>query len=101
MNAEFFKTLGQVAGIGGVALGVFLVLFREIIRKSIFPQLKKDDAYQLLRLITILVFIVAITGIAAWVFVGGSSDINVSNGLGAGGDINAQDIIITDEKGKK
>jgi len=101
MNAELFKTLGQVAGIGGVALGVFLVLFREIIRKSIFPQLKKDDAYQLLRLITILVFIVAITGIAAWVFVGGSSDINVSNGLGAGGDINAQDIIITDEKGKK
>jgi hypothetical protein len=50
METELFKTLGQVAGIGGIALGVLLILFKEIIRKSIFPTLKKDQAYRLLRL---------------------------------------------------
>ena len=100
MNAELFKTLGQIAGIGGLALGVFLVLFKEIIRKSIFPTLKKDDAYRLLRLIAILVFIVAIAGVASYVFVGNRPEISVSHGVGAGGDINDRDIIIQYEKKK-
>jgi hypothetical protein len=60
------KTLGQILGIGGVALGVFFLLFRELIRKSIFPMLKKDDAYRLLRLISVLVWSVAVIGLAAW-----------------------------------
>ena len=35
MDTELLKVVGQVAGIGGLALGVFLLLFREIIRKKI------------------------------------------------------------------
>ena len=90
MNADLFKTLGQIAGIGGIALGVFLILFREIIRKKIFPTLKKDHAYRLLRLIAILVFIVALAGISAWVWVGQSPKVDVKHGIGAGRDINVQ-----------
>src|SRR5690348_13692445 len=67
MNAEFFKIVGQVAGIGGIAIGAFLFLFRDIIRKNIFPNLTKDQAYNLLRLISFLVWSVAIAGIIAWV----------------------------------
>jgi multisubunit Na+/H+ antiporter MnhB subunit len=67
MNAELLKTLGQVLGIGGLALGIFFLLFREIIRKSIFPTLKKDDAYRLLRLISVLIWSVAVIGIGAWI----------------------------------
>src|SRR5262252_1824839 len=66
MEAGLLKTLGQALGIGGVALGVFFLLFRDVIRKKIFPTLKKDDAYRLLRLITVLVWSVAVIGIAAW-----------------------------------
>jgi len=66
MDAGLLKTLGEILGIGGVALGVFFLLFREIIRKSIFPTLKKDDAYRLLRLISILIWSVAVIGVAAW-----------------------------------
>ena len=66
MDGGLLKTLGQALGIGGVALGVFFLLFREVIRKSIFPKLKKDDAYRLLRLITVLIWSVAVIGIAAW-----------------------------------
>jgi hypothetical protein len=68
MDLELIKTVGKIAGIGGLALGVLLILFREIIRKKIFPQLTKEQAYSLLKLIVICVFIVAIIGIIAWVY---------------------------------
>jgi|SRR5215470_6374273 len=68
MDTDLLKTLGQILGIGGLALGVFFLLFRELIRKSIFPMLKKDDAYKLLRLISVLVWSVAVIGVAAWIW---------------------------------
>ncbi len=69
MDAEVLKTVGQVAGIGGLALGVFLLLFREIIRKSIFPTLTKAHAYRLLTLSAVLIWSVALAGLGAWVWV--------------------------------
>ena len=69
MDPQILKTVGQVAGIGGLALGVFLLLFRDIIRKNIFPKLPAAEAYRLLRLITGAVWSVAIVGIVAWVYV--------------------------------
>jgi hypothetical protein len=48
MAVQILKTVGQVAGIGGLALGVFLLLFRDIIRKNIFPKLPPVEAYRLL-----------------------------------------------------
>ena len=74
MDTELLQTVGQIAGIGGLALGVLLLVFRQIIAKNIFPTLKKDHAYGLLRLISILVFAVAIAGIGAWVWVKTSGD---------------------------
>ena len=41
METDTLKTVGQVAGVGGIALVVFLRLFREVIRKSIFPTLAR------------------------------------------------------------
>jgi hypothetical protein len=55
VDADVHKIVGQVAGIGGLALGVFLLLFRDIIRKNIFPKLPPAEAYRLLRLITVTV----------------------------------------------
>ncbi|MDM8553842.1 hypothetical protein QUF75_03835 [Desulfococcaceae bacterium HSG7] len=68
MDTELIKTMGQIAGIGGISLGVFLLLFREVIKKNIFPSLKKDHAFSLLRLLLILVWSIAVIGIGAWVF---------------------------------
>ena len=67
METLTWQLFAQVAGIGGLALGVFLVLFRDIIRKKIFPRLSPADGYRLLRLITLCVWSVAIVGIGAWV----------------------------------
>lgn len=67
-DMEIMKIFGQVAGIGGLSLGVFLILYRDIIRKNIFPRLPAQEAYKLLRLITGAVWSLAIIGIAAWVY---------------------------------
>lgn len=44
------------------------MLFKDIIAKNIFPKLEKKDAYRLLRLISILIFLIAALGITAWVW---------------------------------
>jgi len=68
MDVGLLKTLGQTLGIGGVALGLFFLLFRDMIRKKIFPKLKADDAYRLLRLITVSIWSVAVIGVAVWLW---------------------------------
>ena len=64
--AELIGIAGQIAGIGGIAFGVVLVLYRDIIRKKIFSRLGDVYSYRLLRLITILVWSLAVVGLAAW-----------------------------------
>ena len=89
MDAAVLKAVGQVAGIGGLALGVFLLLFREIVRKKIFPMLPPADAYRLLRLITGAVWSVALAGIAAWVYTSQASAkaVSADHGIAVGGDV--------------
>lgn len=64
---RLLTAVGTIAGIGGLALGIFLILFREIIRKQIFPALTKNQAYKLIILISLLVWSLSIAGIIAWV----------------------------------
>ncbi len=68
MDVNMLRQLGQVAGIGGLAFGVFLILFRDVIRKRIFPTLSRDHAYRIIRLFLVLTFLLAILGLGAWVF---------------------------------
>jgi hypothetical protein len=93
MDTELLKTVGQIAGIGGIALGVFLILFRELIRKSIFPRLSAQQASRLLTLIAVLVWSAALAGIGAWVWTEQAhgptarteaDSIHVQQGVGAG-----------------
>jgi tetratricopeptide (TPR) repeat protein len=67
MDPAILRTVGEIAGIGGISLGVVLILFRDVIRKSIFPMLGVSEAYRLLRLIIILAFLIGVLGLAAWV----------------------------------
>ena len=70
MDPEILKTLGQIAGIGGVSIGLALLVFRDLIRKNIFPKFKDEKlAYSLLRLIVVLSWSIAIVGIGAWLFI--------------------------------
>jgi len=67
-SAEILKILAQVAGVGGIGLGLVLIIFRDTLRKAIFPQLDKRRAFHLLVLIVVLTTLVGLAGLAAWVF---------------------------------
>jgi len=69
MEDHILQAVGKVAGIGGIALGVFLLLFKEVIRKNIFPSLSNDEAYRLIRQFMYLTFGIALVGIAAWTYI--------------------------------
>jgi hypothetical protein len=83
---EILKIAGQIAGIGGLGIGIAIIVFRDIIRKNIFPSLTKAHAFKLLTLIAIMVFVIALAGIAAWVY----TTTNQSNRIGGN---NAESIL--------
>lgn len=108
MDVTLFKTVGQIAGIGGIALVVLLLLYREVIRKQIFPQLTKDQGYRLTRLIAVLVFLISLAGLGSGVWVEQrpvppapattSSSVTADGGVAAGKNVDARkiDIYYTD-----
>jgi len=100
--ADILKTVGQVAGIGGLALGVLLIAFRDIVRKKIFPKLPPAEAYRLLRLITVAVWSVAIVGILAWVYVThvSTASVNADCGIAVGGNITGSKVNNTADCGQ-
>jgi hypothetical protein len=69
MEIQLLQAVGKIAGIGGLALGVFVLLFEEVIRKNIFPMLSDDHASGLIRQFMYLTFGVAVMGIVAWTVV--------------------------------
>lgn len=79
MDAAVIKIFGQIAGIGGLALGVFLFLFREIIRKKIFPTLTKEHAYKIIRLMLILIWSTSLVAIFAWLYIKTTNSLSLSN----------------------
>jgi hypothetical protein len=64
---EQISELGKIAGIGGIALGVLLFVFRDAVAPHI-ARLSKQRAYALLQSIVVLSFTVAVAGIGAWVW---------------------------------
>jgi hypothetical protein len=64
---DVLGTVGKIAGIGGIALGVFLLIFRDVIRRKIFSRLPAAETYRLLRLIIVLTFLIACLGVFAWI----------------------------------
>ncbi len=69
IDLSSLETLGKVAGVAGIGIGAFLWIARDLIAKNIFPTLSKVHAYRIIRLIILLAFIIALAGIAAWVYV--------------------------------
>lgn len=69
MDYGILKTVGQVAGLGGLAIGMSILVFRDIIRKTVFQNLKRDQAYTIIKLIIGASWTVALAGIGAWAYV--------------------------------
>lgn len=65
---NFIQTAVTVGGIGGLGFAIFYLLCRDIIRKKIFPRLTKQQAYNVIRLIIIMAFLVTVSGLMAWIY---------------------------------
>jgi len=90
MDIELLKIVGQVAGIGGLALGTFILLFREILRKAIFPTLTKAQAYRLLLLLSFFIWTLALAGIGAWMWTQAPPNVQADGGMAAGRDLSIE-----------
>src|SRR5215510_2894526 len=99
MTSETLKILGQIAGIGGIALGVLLIIFRDFLKKNIFAKLTKEQSFRLLRLLLILVWSVAIVGIVAWLWAslanGGNTEATTTTNGEPAGKFEITDVITT------
>jgi hypothetical protein len=59
---EALQGLGQVAGIAGIAVGAALLVFRDIIRKTVLRNLSPDHSYRLMRMTIGAVWSIAVIG---------------------------------------
>ena len=67
MQTWLFATLGKIAGIGGIALGVFLTIYTYVLHGKIqFGNLCPDQAYHVALSIIVLTFGISVIGIIAW-----------------------------------
>ena len=57
MELKALANLGKVAGIGGIALGVVAILLKDVLANQVFQGLPPQQAYQLLFVITIGLFV--------------------------------------------
>jgi len=98
---EILTALGGVAGIGGIALGVVLFVFRDLVRQLLRTRLPAKSVESSLRWIVGACVLIGIAGIAAWSFAhslpshceGGRNAIYGNNGgvfncVNVGGDFN-------------
>ncbi|MBD8604532.1 hypothetical protein IFT80_17960 [Pseudomonas sp. CFBP 8771] len=69
MEGDTVRVIVQIAGVGGLGLTVFLIIFREIIRKNIFPQLQNEHSYRIILVMLSFTFVIALAGLGAWVWI--------------------------------
>ena len=68
METNILRSVGKVAGLGGLALGVFLLIFQGVLQKQFLPQagLASAQAFAIILSLMILTFGIAGIGMIAW-----------------------------------
>jgi len=66
--SKLFRTLGAIAGLAGIALGVVLLIFQGVLATKFLPStgLDTNQAYHVLVALMVLIFGLAGVGIVAW-----------------------------------
>lgn len=68
MEGKLLTSLGKIAGLGGIALGVLLLIFQGVLQKQFLPQagLTSDQAFAIILSLLILTFGISGIGVIAW-----------------------------------
>jgi len=62
MEMNLFALFGKIAGFGGLSLAVVLVLFGKALSPKLFPDLSREHAYRLIRLVILCTAILGLAG---------------------------------------
>ncbi len=63
---DFLNNWGMIAGLAGIGMTVFLILFRSIIQLKIFSKLNTKQSFRLIVLITSMIFAISIFSIVMY-----------------------------------
>src|SRR5215216_4150665 len=68
MESKMLSSLGKIAGLGGIALGVFLLISQGVLQKQFLPQagLGPEQAFAIILSLMLLTFGIAGVGVVAW-----------------------------------
>jgi hypothetical protein len=68
MEGKLLSSLGKIAGIGGIALGIFVLLFQGVLQQKFLPGagLGPSQAFAVIMSLMLLTFGIAGIGIFAW-----------------------------------
>lgn len=68
MESKLLGAVGKTAGLGGIALGVVLLIFQDILKKKFLPDagLESAQAFSVILSLMILTFGIAGIGLIAW-----------------------------------
>lgn len=66
MELDLLKTLLGSAGLGGVCIGVFLLLFRKVIEAKFLSKMTKDHSFKIVSNIVLFTFLIALLGLVFW-----------------------------------
>ncbi|SFB39875.1 hypothetical protein SAMN03159496_03450 [Rhizobium sp. NFR07] len=68
METRVLVTLGKVAGLAGIAMGVVILVFRGVLEKDFLPDrgLSPGQAFAIVLSMMIMTFGIAAIGIVAW-----------------------------------
>lgn len=66
MDNEIIQKFAEIAGIGGVCVGTFLTIAREILKLNIFANINAKQTVSILKILILLSFVIAVLGIAVF-----------------------------------
>jgi hypothetical protein len=90
VELSLLKSLGQIAGLGGLSVGVVLLVFRNLLRQRIFPRLDRAQAYSFMNRIALLTWLIGVGCIAAWTWIEtrpAPLSVHATDGIASGGSI--------------
>lgn len=68
MESTILKTVGQIAGIGGLSIGVFLLLFKDLLKKLKVPGLTRNQWFKVIVVFMCMVWSIGVIGLLLWFF---------------------------------
>jgi hypothetical protein len=88
LQGKLLSSVGKIAGLAGISLGVFLLLVREILQEGILqraPDLDAAQAFAIILSIIVLTFGIAGVGVIAWL---------ISRGIGPGAPVSSLAVLV-------